>query len=268
MRSTRLAAVVAALALAPAGIISVATAGNAAAGHSAALVSAYRVSMKASTQEAIARETKVQLSGTVRPQPPEGSKVVVQVKYEHRKSWTVAGTAKVRPNGSYLFVDKPSTSRDRSYRAVKATDAVATRDVSPVREVHVLAWSWLTQVAPSALDNVYTATEMPINGDTYQQTLYGARTKPVSFIEFTLGRNCQTLETTLGLSDRTETGGRATIQLAADGTVFYNRIFDLGQSEPLSLDVAGVYRIRFDMTQVATTPVTEPSAGAARVLCD
>ena len=268
MRYIRLAAVVAALTLAPVGAVSMASAGNATADHSAAQLGAYRVTMKASTQEAIARETKVQLSGIVRPQPPAGSKVVVQIRYEHRKSWAVAGAAKVRPNGSYLFVDKPSTSRDRAYRVVKATDAVATRDVSPVREVHVLAWSWLTQVTPSASDNVYPAAEMPINGDTYVQTLFGARTKPASFIEFTLGRNCQTLETTLGLSDRTETGGRATIQIAADGTVLVNRTFDLGQSETSSFDVTGIYRIRFDMNQVATTPVTEPSAGAARVLCD
>src|SRR4051794_22230122 len=124
MRYTRLAAVVAALVLAPAGVVSMATAGNAGAGAAATRLGAYRVTMKSSTQEAIARQTKVQLSGTVRPQPPEGSKVVVQVKYEHRKSWTEAGRAKVRPNGSSLFVDKPSTSRDRSYRVVKAADAV------------------------------------------------------------------------------------------------------------------------------------------------
>ena len=38
--------------------------------------------------------------------------------------------------------------------------------------------------------------------------------------------------------------------------------------EHVTLDVTNVYRLRFDFAQVATTPVTEPSAGSAKVLCD
>ena len=32
--------------------------------------------------------------------------------------------------------------------------------------------------------------------------------------------------------------------------------------------MTNVYRVRIDMAQDTTTPDTEPSAGAARVLCD
>ena len=48
----------------------------------------------------------------------------------------------------------------------------------------------------------------------------------------------------------------------------YSRLFDLGQSEFVRFDVSDVYRIRLDFDQAAETPDTEPSAGAARVLCD
>ena len=34
------------------------------------------------------------------------------------------------------------------------------------------------------------------------------------------------------------------------------------------MDVTDVFRIRFDMAQDDTTPDTEPSLGAGRVLCD
>ena len=109
---------------------------------------------------------------------------------------------------------------------------------------------------------------MPINGDDYSHTLYADRNLPTGFSEFTLGRDCTVLETTLGLSDRTETGGRASITVSQDGAVAYARIFDLGQSDFQKFDVTDVFRVRIDFDQMANTPPTEPSAGAARVLCD
>jgi hypothetical protein len=94
------------------------------------------------------------------------------------------------------------------------------------------------------------------------------RTKSTAFAEYTLGHHATVLDTTFGLSDRTETGGKAAIQLRADGQSVYLRTFDLGQSDHQVIDVTDVYRIRLDFAQVADTPVTEPAAGAAKVLTD
>lgn len=261
----RLSISTAALAVAAAGVLVPAGSSTAAPADEAAK---YQVTLTISTKLATAREDKVALTGIVSPKPPEGSLVTVQVMYENQKTWQKAGTATVKSNGKYRFVDKPESRRDRVYRVVKATDDTATKDVSRERGLRVIGWSWLTQLTPSAAENVFKINQMPINGDTYSHTLYTYEGWPTGFTEFTLGRNCTILETTLGLSDRTETGGRASIAVSQDGTVAYFRTFDLGQSEFKRFDVADVFRVRIDFAQEAGTPTTEPSAGAARVLCD
>jgi len=226
------------------------------------------VSLKISAKEATARQDTVKLKGAVTPVPPKGSKVVVQLKYENRDTWREIGTAKVDKSGKYTFLEKPKSHLDRVYRVVKAKDDKAGKGTSRERALHVLIWSWLTGWTSSASQNVVPISSMPINGDDYAQTLYVDRTHPTGFTEFTLGRNCVTLESTVGLSDRTETGGKASIRLTNDSVVAYQRVFDLGYSDALSIDVTKVYRMRFDFAQVPNTPVTEPSAGSARVLCD
>jgi hypothetical protein len=262
MRSTRLAVSIAGLAVAGAGLtVPVAEAAP-------APVAPYHVTLQASTKVAVAKEDKVVLSGTVTPKPPEGSTVVVQAKYDNKDLWRKVGTAVVKPNGKYRFVDKPSTHLDRLYRVKKKADATALADTSRQRAVKVFAWSWLNQMATSAGLGMATASSLPINGDTYTHVLYAPITSETAFAEYTLGRNCTKLETTFGLSDRTETGGQASITLTDDGVVKYARTFNLGESDAQSIDVTNVYRMRLDFAQVTTTPDTEPAAGTARVLCD
>jgi hypothetical protein len=265
MKLNRFAIVATTLALAPAGVVGIAQQAGAA---SAQRADSYHVSLKISAKEATARQDTVKLTGTVTPTPAKGSKVLIQVKYENRNNWAKLGKATVDSHGKYKFVEKPKSHLDRVYRVVKATDDKADKGTSRERALHVLIWSWLTGWAPSATANVLAAYSMPINGDDYVQTLYVDRTQATGFTEFTLGRDCTTMESTFGLSDRTETGGKASIHVTRDGVAAYDRTFDLGQSELVSMDVSDVYRIRFDFAQIANTPVTEPSAGSARVLCD
>ena len=216
----------------------------------------------------MAKEDTVKLTGSVIPKPPEGSKVVVQVKYEGLKAWKKVGTATVKPNGNYRFDVEPESRLDRSYRVVKKTDDKGEGDTSRERAVAVTAWSWLNRLAPSAGANVIKTDKMPINGDVYGHVLFSPTSSSTAFTEFTLGRNCTDLDVTFGLSDRTETGGKASMSLKADGAVAYARAFNLGESETKLVDVTAVFRIRFDMAQDDTTPDTEPSLGSGRVLCD
>jgi hypothetical protein len=261
----RLTISTAALATAAAGVLVAAGSGPAV---SAEQARQYQVTLKISDKLATAREDKVALTGTVTPKPPKDSQVVVQVMYENQNTWKKAGTATVKSDGSYRFIAKPETHLDRVYRVKKATDDKATADKSRERKLDVIAWSWLNRLTPSAMENVSVANTMPINGDDYSHTLYVDRFTATGFTEFTLGRDCTVLETTLGLSDRTETGGRAAIHVSRDGALAYARVFDLGQSDSMKFDVTDVYRVRIDFGQVKDTPPTEPSAGAARVLCD
>jgi hypothetical protein len=256
--------VAAALAVAVAGTIAPAHAGGA---SDSAVAAKYRVTLKVSEKEAVEDETKITLTGKVRPNP-NGGRVTLQLRYEGEERWQNLRTAKLKSNGSYKFTDKPRSREERSYRVVKATDGKARKGVSKERAVEVSGWDWLIYETPSASANVLETVEMPINGENYRNTLYGDRTKATAFTEFTLGRKCSLFEATFGLSDRTETGGQAGIAARNDGVQVYGRLFDLGQSELKQINVTGVYRLRMDFAQVDTTPDTEPSAGAARVLCD
>ena len=265
MRSTRLAVSIAGLAVAGAGL----AVPMADAAPAPAPTAHYNVTLQASTKVAVARQDKVVLSGTVTPKPPEGSTVVVQAKYDNGTVWRKVGIAVVKANGKYRFVDKPNTHFDRAYRVVEEG---RRRSRWPTRAASVrckvFAWNWLNQMETSAGEGMGTAARLPINGDTYDHVLYSPASIDKAFAEYTLGRNCTSLETTFGLSDRTETGGQATISLTDDGVVKYARTFNLGESDEQTIDVTNVYRMRLDFAQVTTTPDTEPAAGAARVLCD
>lgn len=267
MNRTRLTAATAVLALSLAGAIAPASAGTADASDTGTEAATYRVSLKASTKLAVRKQDTVSLTGTVRPKAP-GTKVAVQLQYEGRKAWRTIGSAKVKSDGSYRFTDKPVSRLDRSYRVVKAGDSAATRGVSRERAVEVLGWDWLDGRTPSAVQNVANAFPMPINGIDYGHTLYATKAFTTGFAEYTLGRQCLLLETTVGLSDRTASGGQGSVKISRDGVAAYQRDFNLGQSESLSIVVEDTFRVRLDFAQLNGTPATEPSAGAARVLCD
>ena len=104
--------------------------------------------------------------------------------------------------------------------------------------------------------------------ENYGHTLYTGVDTTTGCVEYTVGRHAYKLQATYGLSDRTETGGKGAIAVTTDGVPSFSQTFALGQSVLQTTNVTDVYRIRIDFSQMADTPVTEPSAGAARVLMD
>lgn len=263
MNITRISLAAALVAVAAAGSVAPSYAGS----DTAAAAAKYRVSLKVSAKEAVAKEEKVILTGKVSPKAP-GTRVTVQIQYEDENAWRTVGRAEVKGDGTYRFADKPTTRLDRDYRVVKTGDGRATQGISRERTVEVFGWDWLDGRTPSAAKNVADIFSMPINGDDYGHTLYVGKAFLTGFAEYTLGRKCLLLDTTVGLSDLTATGGQASIKISRDGVAVYQRDFNLGESESLSIDVEDVFRVRLDFAQLNGTPATEPSAGAARVLCD
>ena len=263
MGFTRLSIATALLAVVSAGMVPLA---SASAGPSGSATT-YRVTMKMSTTRAVADEDSVTLTGTVRPAAP-GTKVKVQVRYNGQTTWRKAGSAKVKKNSTYTFSFTPTTRQDRTYRVVKPGDDHARADTSRERTLEAIGWVWLSSLTPSRTVDVAAITTMPINGENYGHTLYTGVDTTTGFIEYTLGRHAYQLQATYGLSDRTETGGRGTIAVTTDGVPSFSQTFDLGQSVLQTTNVTDAYRIRIDFSQIADTPVTEPSAGAARVLMD
>jgi hypothetical protein len=263
MSTTRLTLAAALLAASALGAIAPAQASA----DSAASAAAYRVTLKSSASDAVQNEDKITLSGKVTPKAP-GAQVTIQIQYEGKTAWKSIGTTKVKKDGTYSYSDKPTSRLDRSYRVVKPADKNGSKGTSKARNVEVFGWDWLNEKTTSANVNVISTYAMPINGADYRNTLYVDRTKTSGYSEWTLGRKCTELRATFGLSDRTETGGKATIKATTDGTAVYVRAFSLGESEAKTIDVTDVYRVRLDFWQTPMTPVTEPSAGAAKVLCD
>ncbi len=94
---------------------------------------------------------------------------------------------------------------------MKKGDGQGAKGISRERAVEVSAWQWLDERVTSAGENIVSTYSMPINGEDYRHTLNLDKTKDAGFIEWTLGRKCTELEATFGLSDRTETGGKASI---------------------------------------------------------
>ncbi len=263
MKFNRVTVAAAALAVVAAGVVPLVSASA----EPSQAATKYRVGMKISATQAVADEDSVTLTGKVSPAAP-GTKVKVQVLWEGRQTWKDAGSAKVKKDSTYTFSILPSTHLDRAYRVVKPGDATAKTGTSKELSLQVLKWEWLSSMTPSAMKGVSIINEMPINGDTYKHTLYTTVDTPSGYIEYTLGHNAYKLEATYGLSDRTETGGQGTITLRKDGVKSFSQTFDLGQSVLQKTNVSDAFRIRIDFSQVAGTPVTEPSVGAARVLMD
>ena len=96
--------------------------------------------------------------------------------------------------------------------------------------------------------------------------IVGQASRRASYAEYTLGRRCTQLRTTIGLTDRTPSGGTGSVAISADGTGLFSQAFGLGTSVEQVLPVSGVYRLRVDFTQTSATP-TEPALGAHQVLC-
>jgi hypothetical protein len=244
-----------------------AASGTAPAQEAAQEAAKYQVGLKISTTKAVANEDEVTLSGKVSPAAP-GTKVIVQVMYENQDSWHKAGKAKVQKNSTYKYTAQVTNRLDRAYRVVKPGDTKVKQGISKERALQAIGWVWLSKMTPSASENLQRIDSMPINGDDYTRTIFKGADDETAFVEFTLGRNAYVLDATYGLSDRTETGGKGSVQVKLDGTVTVAQTFDLGQSTHKKLDVSDVYRLRIDFAQVADTPATEACAGAARVLMD
>jgi hypothetical protein len=174
----------------------------------------------------------------------------------------------VKKDGIYTFSFTPTTRKDRAYRVVKPGDEHARAGTSRERTLQAIGWVWLSSLTPSRTEDVATISTMPINGEDYRHTLYTGVDTTTGFVEYTLGRHAYKLQATYGLSDRTETGGRGAVAVTTDGIPSFSQTFDLGQSVLQTTNVTDAFRIRIDFTQIADTPVTEPSAGAARVLMD
>lgn len=193
----------------------------AAAQHAKKPKPAYKVGLRASVKEAIRKETEFMLTGKVYG-APKGAKVTLQLKYADTNYWSSVRTAKLDKKSRYSFKDVASTPRSRSYRVIKPGDKTHAKGTSKERAVTVYSWRQLTSFPTSAQENTQVFSPLPINGENFNNSVYATVVAPTGFVEYTLGRKCRELTATFGLSDRTETGGQASIKLTADTKELYS----------------------------------------------
>ncbi len=230
--------------------------------------STWRVTVKASTHQVVAGK-KVVLTGHVRPgAAAAGTKLTLQEKFKPGAAWKKKDQVKVRPDGSYTIVTRPTTSFTHSFRVVMPTSPHHAKGISPTVKVTVYAWSKLDQhaaVNSSAMD----FGTVNINGTTYGDSVR-QRYDAQASVEFNVDHKCTMLRSTYGLSDDSTTGGQGEVSVQADGTPLYSNTFDVGQSETktLALDPAPLkLRLEAHNTSTADGVFGFGAFGTPEVLC-
>ena len=79
-------------------------------------------------------------------------------------------------------------------------------------------------------------------------------------VEYNLARHWRHLTATVGLHDDSSSSIQVRVEAFGDERPLYGRVFALGQSEQVDLDVTGVLRLR-----LATTVTANPGVGSTVV---
>ena len=216
------------------------------------------------------RGDRVKVRGKVTPARP-GEVVKLQLRYGAGTKWKTIDTDELNRQGKYKFFDKVKTVRFRQYRVLKPASGDRRAGKSPKVGVTVYDWRDLTSLSPASASNTFEVPSVTMNAIAYPKSLLG-NGNPGS-IDYNLNRACKTLEGTFGLDDTSAASATGTVELRADGASRYAGAFTLTQSQFVSRDVRGVFRISVLWSSANTegTPENQSGAkvavGSPRVLC-
>lgn len=265
-----LAAAATGLALAAVPAAGAATAGPVPAAASAkAKAKPFKVTLQASNLAPQVGK-KLVLKGKVSP-GSTGSRVVLQKRWEGKKSWSTEAHTKVGKASKFEFTAVPIEPGEREYRVVKAASGKRAKGVSEPVSVTVFAWRRLADLSQRTSEGFTTDTST-ILGEQLEDSLAGFEASGAR--DYNLARDCTDLRAVLGLDDVSDDTATTTINLVTDGTTAYTRTFALTQSETVQLPLTGVFRLGF--TYTAANPASEdptqptgvrPVVGTPEVLC-
>jgi hypothetical protein len=243
-------------------VATTATASDAPAERKAA---AFSVTAKINKATAIAKEDVVKIRGSVSPRAA-GDKVVLQQRMEHKKSWSVSGTAKVKATGKFVLKDEPSAAGTRFYRVLKPAAGNIKKGVSKELELVVYGWEKLTHRSSGPATNV-SITTATIGTESYSSSVISRTPGTASSIEYTLGKKCLSLRSTYALTDSTATGGTGSVALKVDGKVAFASGLALGQViEDHVVNISDAFRISYEFGSSAA-PDSYVAAASTEVLC-
>jgi hypothetical protein len=230
--------------------------------------STWRVTLKTSTHQVVAGKNVV-LTGHVRPgAAAAGSRLTLQEKFQPGAKWKKKDQVKVRRDGTYKFVTRPTTSFTHSYRVVMPRSPHHAKGISPTVKVTVYAWMKLDQQVSVNNDEMSFGT-VNMNGTSYDDSVV-QRWDTHGTVEFNVNHRCTMLRSTFGLSDDSTTGGQGEVSVQSDGTPLYSNTFDVGQSETktLALDPAPLkLRLEAHNTSTGDGVLGYGAFGTPEVLC-
>ncbi|WP_299931871.1 hypothetical protein [uncultured Nocardioides sp.] len=225
----------------------------------------YKVTAKASTEVAVAKEDVVKIRGRVKPKAA-GEKVVLQQRVGNKKKWKSTDKAKVKRNGSYVLKDKPTTPGAREYRVLKPGSRGIKKGYSKTMPVEVYKWEKLVYRPSGPRVNVEPAGVL-IGAEYYGQSLATTIAGTPSSVEYTLGRKCTDLRATYALTDSAATGSSGAVTVSADGAVLATHSLSVGTVVADEvLDVSDVFRLKVDLSTTAT-PAAVAAVATPEVLC-
>ena len=223
------------------------------------------VTVKSTTTQAVAGH-KIVFTGVVYPKgAAAGSKVVLQERFAPGKPWKTQKAAKIDRHGAYRVADKPTANTKHAYRVVMPATSSHAQGVSRTLTFKVYGWKDLYDLP--RVNNYGTSDgDVDINGTTYAHSLYAGWS--TSHVEYNLDHACIRLRGTFGISDDSTTGGQAEVDVISDGSQIYTHTFDLGQSEPKSLNLAHPLKLRLETQSTGPDGTTGYGAFATpSVLC-
>lgn len=223
------------------------------------------VTVSSTTTQAVAGH-KIVFTGVVHPKgAASGNRVVLQERFAPGKPWKTQKSATIDKRGAYRVADRPTANTKHAYRVVMPATSSHARGVSRTLTFKVYGWVDLFDLPAVNQNGVYEG-DVDINGKSYPHSLY-AEWSP-AYVEYNLDHACLKLRGTFGISDDSTTGGQAEVDIIADGSQIYTHTFDLGQSEPKSLNLVRPLKLRLEAK--STSPAGTFGYGAfatPSVLC-
>jgi hypothetical protein len=150
-------------------------------------------------------------------------------------SAAATGASNVTPSpSSALGSPSLSVSAPGSPSASSPSQAVASQYLAALNPV-------------SGSGDLFTGST-EVNGQYFADSVYLDLNPGPGNVSYNLGRQWRDLEATVGLSDDSPENGNVQFQVFADGRSIYNHVFQLGQSQQITLNVTGVLRLELAAT--------------------
>ena len=237
--------------------------------HAAHARTPWHVSIKADATGTVGK--KIHVAGKVAASAA-GRLVTLQEKTGPGKPWRTQRNALVRADGSYRTYDVPTANRARHYRVVMPATHHRARGVSASVRVVVYQWQDLSLKPSVNQDGIDVVSSMTMNGKLFPASLEARMVDDADTsqsIEFNLGHRCLRFRGVYGISDDSESGGRASVTATADGAEFYASVFDVGQYDvaPVTTWVTAPLKIRFDTESLNPAAWGLGAIGTPQVYC-